>query len=802
MASFLDLFSVVDSDGTAVARYRLYFSGANLLRIDSGLFSVLTQAVFELFKLMVVPANALLGFVLNPGGWMTPLSTFYQKMTGPLFTLFPPWALACLGLAVVAVSTLSDHVKSTSKKMVERAILNRIGAAFGMVAVVIVFTQNPFALMFRLLDFVNSFSLEFATKISGGSTSSSSLAGTGTALVDNTIRIPTIALNYGNELSAACRSQWSDAMSSAIPLAESSGCFTPGANEAGVSSLGTALLMLLFPALPMLVFCAVAAWKYLWHLSASVFYLISTAWVAALAIFRRRNFDTLTRHFGQTAAHLAMAVVTSVMVTALPVLFSGLATDILGLVSSGQVRVFGLMVSLGVGFAASAWVLVRVTSLHGELARALHIGSDKSVKGWLGVDAGKESQRSSVGKFLTGPAGRSGQAGASSSRMPLRKGSALAADPIAATSAGDAAGADNRKGPSMGGDDSLAGGRAVTELTVAAGTVTSGASVGVAAAAASVAASTVAVGSSTPATAGVLASPLSTTLVIDATGADPCGTGNDPYGYYTPPVIATDDGDAGTSAGGGEPLRVETDSETVNPGGSAPGSEDVRVSPLADPPRPAVFGPDGNTPVAGNVYADPALDAAARAAGATFVTGPPTRRQRVTSWLRRFGRDESAAETDPAPGAFPEPIYAPPLSPATPPPVADSGEVIESTDPDDPVNDQQRFNRLRRFGPAARRLRDVTSSLTQKSAAAAAGRAGLRAGTNPHPSGFLAPMADELAVDALEAQMEAAQLIAAAHGTQADIVIDPDEIRIGIDLSSDPDERIRPKNTSGFGDPL
>ena len=65
----------------------------------------------------------------------------------------------------------------------------------------------------------------------------------------------------------------------------------------------------------------------------------------------------------------------------------------------------------------------------------------------------------------------------------------------------------------------------------------------------------------------------------------------------------------------------------------------------------------------------------------------------------------------------------------------------------------------------------------------------------------LFPKPDFLAGDDLEAQIAQVRNIAAAAGQPITIEIDPDERRIGLELSSDPDERIRPSNPPGFGDP-
>ena len=102
MASFLDLFGVVDSDGVNAARYRLNFLGSSLSKQDSWIFGMITELVYVFFQILVIPANAFLGRALDSGSWLGPLSDAYQRFTAPLYAVVPPWAIACLGLARLA----------------------------------------------------------------------------------------------------------------------------------------------------------------------------------------------------------------------------------------------------------------------------------------------------------------------------------------------------------------------------------------------------------------------------------------------------------------------------------------------------------------------------------------------------------------------------------------------------------------------------------------------------------------------------------------------------------------------------
>lgn len=782
MASFLDLFSVVDSDGAAVARYRLNYMGSALLRQDSWIFGMVTEFVYLVFQLMVVPANALLGAVLNSGQWMEPLSYVYQRVTGPLFTMFPPWALACLGLAVVAISAFKDQVASTSGKLFDEPIRDRVGAVFGLVILVLVLTNNPFALLQRLLELANGFSVGLASAISGGD--GATLASTGQALVDATIRIPTLVLNYGQELTPACQTQWSEAMAAGQALPETSGCFTPGSNEAGIGSLATAVLMLLLPALPMLVFCVVAAWKYLLHLTLAAGYLISTSWIAAIAVFKRRGFDTLSRHVAKTGAHLAMAVITSMMAAALPALFAGLATELLKAITNPTASAFALMTALGIGFAASAFAIIKVTSNHGALVRMLHADTNHHLTKVLGIDPKSKAGVAAERRAKARAAGGSNSPAGATARTARVKGTSLAADPIAATTPVDVPTADPR-GAAMG-TPSSADENAVSALSAAARSVAD--------------ASTV---SGTAETS---------TIVVTPTDEGAGSTGffsrdsERPVAYATASEDAAETAPTPTSNDG--PETVDTRTVTADRSSDFDPVQPAETVAATAAPAPAPS-------AAGGVLADPVRMTPGTGPEVDGTTTPSTRGVRgvftAAADTARAVRERVSAlpfspglflrhqppET-PEPGAVPQPLYAMPIILAGSPDVAPEGDLHPTGEPehDEPVNDQQRFNRMRRAGRAVvRKGRDTLSRVRRAEPVPSP------SGAMPAPDSFIAPKADFLAGDAMAAGIEEATVTLAAAGKQIRIEIDPDSPIGGIQMTSDPDERLRPSDTQGFGDP-
>jgi hypothetical protein len=253
----------------------------------------------------------------------------------------------------------------------------------------------------------------------------------------------------------------------------------------------------------------------------------------------------------------------------------------------------------------------------------------------------------------------------------------------------------------------------------------------------------------------------------------------DPYGYFPARVEDV------TPAAAAAPAAA-----AVTDGASAP-PPDPPLGILAAPQRLALPAGDEQPLVLGLRGANPELEAVARLTGVTFVPaeGPkPTRR--VSTLLRRF----RPGPPTPAPlGAVPDVVYAPPLAAADAPVTADTGLVgkAKKVAKDAAANVQQVWNR-----------RGAASDATPTETAPVPGTAGAYPTTKPDPGSFIAPKADFLAGDDLEAQIAQVRNVAAAAGQLITIEIDPDDRRIGLELSSDPDERIRPSNPSGFGDPI
>lgn len=753
MASFLDLFTATDTDGVSAARYRLHFAGGLLSNQESWIFGMLTDLVYAAFQLLVIPANALWGVIVNTGPWLGQLSSFYRSLAAPLFAVFPPWAIACFGLALVAVSILMSRRAGSQAANAHGGgrpaarpgsdALNRAGGALAMVAMVVVLTSDPFALMAKLLELANSFAAGLSARISGDGTVA---ALAGQPLVDVSIRTPTLVLNYGHTLTGDCLRGWSEAMLAGQPFsgkdAAGGACLSPGDDTAGASTLATALLMLVLPALPMLVFCLAAVWKYVLHLSMAVLHLLVSGWVAAVSVHRRRGFERLVKTFARAAAHLGLAVIVSMLTVALPVMCAELLVRLFGL-TGAEAGPYAQMLALGVGFAVSAWVIGKVTASHGALVRVLRANPHANLETLFGLSPGTFSFRFSdlTAKFRGG--GEDGDAAGGKAARGRK--SRLAADPIAATA---------RSAPGDGDAKTPDTGSAVGALLAAAQSVATTSPLAAAAAATAAAAADVP-GPAPGIVSGGADTPASDTAVVITTVPPPPPPGGE---SATVPAAAAVDRHGFFTAPSGE------DVTSAEPEGAA-------VSALAAPPPRALPTDGASAPaVPGLRGANPELETVAARTGAVFApAAPPVPSRRLSNLLRRF----RPGPVIPAPaGAVPEVVYGPPLAAVT----GLAGKVRHAV--------------AGAAEAAAQRLRNRRETTAATPVALA------------DPCSFVAPLPDFLAGDDTEAQLELVRIVAAAAGRAVTVEIDPADSRVGLALSSDPEQRVRPSGGSGFGDPI
>lgn len=781
MASFLDLFPAIDSFGARAARYKLYYLGG-YAHLESWIFGMLTGLLYVGYKYATVTANGLLGLVLSSGSWLEPLSQAYQRVTAPLYAFAPPWAIACGGMAIVGFSVMLSRPKTTAGGFFDSASLNRIHTGLAMMVMVIILTHDPFAAIMKVLEAANSLSVSGSAALTHSANDTTITAGQ--SLVDNSIRTPTIALNYGGEFSDDCKAQFSKAMQEGHALSESSGCFVQGQNVASPDTAGTALVMLFLPALPMLVFAVIGAWKYVLHLTMSVMCAVALAWVAASSVHKRRGFEQLSDTFARAGAHLLMAVITSVVAVGLPSLVSGLATKLLGLSTDADLQVFVLMVSMGIGFMVSTYVIYRITSKHGALVRILKADANTTLNRTLGIDTRPlQLEINRLNPFSK----RFGEKEAASALAAPS--TVLASNPLAVEGKEGAAAVKRQPSAKDAAD--------VEQLLAPAESV---------AAAAGEPDTREPVHVVLPQIVSRNADSRAWQQALSPNpGAEPQPA--DVFGYFASPPQDTDlrrieEGAPDhasaprTSTAPAEADRPLVSSEPATVGAAGPEQTHLAA------PRTAPAEQVADTqivPVQGNLFADPALNEAARNAAATFAAADkPLAAKRLGSVLRRFKTQEPI---DPVPFSTPSVEHGAALSILTEQEMtpANTSTASEAAVDGNAGSDQQRWNLRNRLGMRGKQQEPpVTSPEVEPELPAS----GLHAGQNVHPGSFHAPMPDFLAAEQLEADMEEAATTLAASGKLVRVSLPANDSRLALRLTTDPDRRVVPVSGLGFGDPV
>lgn len=818
--SFLDLFSATDTAGTSAAKYRLHFLGSTLSDQSSWIFGMVTELVFTVYQLIVVPACALLGLVFSSGSWLQPLSDQYERFLGPLYAVFAPWKIACVGLAIVVASMLNSRVSTSKGKgfIFTSEALDRLGVALAMMALVAVLASNPAAVMIRVLEWDNALASDFASKVTHAGTGGAIEAGQ--ALVDQAIRTPAIALNYSREFSDSCKQAWSESMSAGQELSVDSGCFVKGQNKAGPDTVVTAIAMWILPALPMLVFSIIAAWKFVVHITMSVLSAASLTWVAALKVHHRRGFDHVAENVAHMCAHTLMFVIIAAVTVALPSTCSGIAMQVIKPATNPDAQAALIMVTLGIGFAASTWVLLKVTSNRSALVRVLKADAYLTLESTLGVKP-KRLGWNDFKFWKFNPFGTDSD------------GAAVSPSGGNASPSGGAAAVQGVVEANVSGPETVDGEDAVKALSAPPAPVAGAADTG---------------GVPDPAAASTAVSAEYLSEVLAGPGAsihvEPPANRlwqlehnslyaqftrmGDVYGYYTDnftdnSTVSSPTRELVREVIEGEVIGTVYDDEAKStavalrpdsaPAGSAPNPGEPQHEHAALPPVPLADDPARNPsvpspplrPVPGNVYADSALNDLASAVGASFHIGPAELAQTISEMVTPGGFDGQPLAVSSGPFA---------VAAGPPPVVVDLADAevaagmptsASGASHSDPVNDQQRWNRRAWRDSSAGEDVPIKHEGAADEAAPGDGElplSGIHRGVNMHPAGFMAPMRDLLSADDLEAQMAEQRLVHAAAGESVAVLPPLGDHRLSVRLSSDPDERVVRTRDSDFADPL
>lgn len=372
-ANMFESLGVTDKYGTNIGKYQMMF--------DPGTFSFLSQLAAALtglvYSLLVLPPSALATWIAdrtsNPEKMFGGLADAWSKMVGPLYDLVPIPALVMLAVAIPLV-VVGFSRKSTPYDAV-RADFGRLARAALIGALLVVVARNPIEPVMMSLDFVTSVMRDvFTTTNSNGEVNSNA---------DVFLAPLTQISNFGATLTDSCAASWSAALNAG---GDSAPTCVGDVKNVSWNQLPAALAAALVATLQ-LVFQIMAFALMYWHFLLTMVSVSVLVYSAAVSLMRRHNYDLLSRNFAHTAANLIMLLIVALLAVAGPGAMTALSADILGEGRSGLAQtagIIGMLFAQVIGYVLIIYVLYKLTSRTGALAKTLRQGTNTKMTEWVG----------------------------------------------------------------------------------------------------------------------------------------------------------------------------------------------------------------------------------------------------------------------------------------------------------------------------------------------------------------------------------------------------------------------------------
>lgn len=372
-ANMFESLGVTDKYGTNIGKYQMMF--------DPGTFSFLSQLAAALtgiiYSLLVLPPSALATWIAdrtaNPEKMFGGLANAWSKMVGPLYDLVPIQALVMLAVAIPLV-VVGFSRKSTPYDAV-RADFGRLARAALIGALLVVVARNPIEPVMTCLDFVTSVMRDvFTTTNSNGEVNSNA---------DVFLAPLTQISNFGSTLTDSCAASWSAALNAG---GDSAPKCVGDVKNVSWNQLPAALAAAVV-AILQLVFQIMAFALMYWHFLLTMVSVSVLVYSAAVSLMRRHNYDLLSRNFAHTAANLIMLLIVALLSVAGPGAMTALSADILGEGRSGLAQtagIIGMLFAQVIGYVLIIYVLYKLTSRTGALAKALRQGTNTKMTEWVG----------------------------------------------------------------------------------------------------------------------------------------------------------------------------------------------------------------------------------------------------------------------------------------------------------------------------------------------------------------------------------------------------------------------------------
>ena len=355
--------NLTDSVGRKVSEYTLALNKGSIVDWMPKLYAFGVDIIWNVFMFMVTLAGTALSWIGNPS-WLNGLDNTYKSLTDSMFSVVNPVVLSVGGFVILMLYISIDGVKSTSARL-EKSDINRIVAAICMMIGIAFLALNPFMLLKMALSAVQV----GVASIAGTDTKSLDVFS-----VDAMIRQPTLIITYNGAVNEKCADLWSKTGG----LEDNGACFDPGQNTPSAVTLVLAVLAWLM-ALAALVFAAWSAWKFFRHLTVAVLGFVSLPWVAAVSLFRRRQFDQLGAVAAVACGNMIMVFIVQIIALGGPTLVSKVMSD-WGQSGSAVLQMIALIFT----YLVLTGILVSATGKHSAVVNSLKADASTALRTYLG----------------------------------------------------------------------------------------------------------------------------------------------------------------------------------------------------------------------------------------------------------------------------------------------------------------------------------------------------------------------------------------------------------------------------------
>lgn len=355
--------NLTDSAGRKINEYTLAMNKGGIIDWMPKIYMVGVDFLWNAFMFISALAATALSWIGNPS-WLNGLDNAYKKLTESMFSIVNPMVLATLGFVLLMFFIFIDSVKSNSTSF-DKNDYNRVAAGFFMMVCIGALAANPFMLLKFALSIVQTGVAAIAGK---------DAASLDVFSVDAMIRQPTLIITYNGAVNEKCANLWSKTGG----LEDNGACFDVGQNQPSAVTLVLAFLAFLM-SVAAFAFAAWAAWKYIKHLTIAVLGFVSLPWVAAMSMFRRRQFDQLGTVAAVAAGNMMMVFIVQVISLGGPTLVSQIMSD-WGQTGSAVLQMIVLMLTYVILLGA----LVTATNKSGPLVRALKADTSTALRTYMG----------------------------------------------------------------------------------------------------------------------------------------------------------------------------------------------------------------------------------------------------------------------------------------------------------------------------------------------------------------------------------------------------------------------------------